>query len=612
MEKIPVYLKDSYLKKLGTSVSNVWEESGRFCIVLEDTVFYPEGGGQPCDQGTIRSGSGTLHVDEVKLVDERIIHFGRIEGTIGKDDEVQCEIDWDRRYRNMIIHTAGHLIDEALYVLNLSPDIILPVKASHSKRAYVEYTKVKGTLPKDLEKTLSNKVAELREENLSIDVEFVSKDTIEDKARWIPPKLPENKPLRVVSFGDNKGIPDGGTLLKNTAELPPVKIEDIDVEGGKVVVKYSVDFSKTAILKPADKKKLQKQPVKSFSEIDDIRESVMKDFSPASDLAYEELRTKYLGKKGLVKSLLRSIGSKSEDDRASFGQEVNKLRVAVEEKLKRYKSLNRRKRTGSSLTAESIDVTAPFGVNTADGRKPELISCPGTLHPITQIGEKALAIFRSMGFHVTEARRLDSDYNVFESLNIPKGHPARDLWDTFWTEDGLIPTTHTSSMQHRILSNTELPIREVIVGRCFRNEATDASHEHTFYQVEGIYIDVDVSLADLIGVMSAFVNEFYGKDVKYKIQPSYFPFVEPGLEFLIECMICGQKGCPFCSYSGWVEVIPCGPIHPNVLKEAGLNSEKYSGFAWGLGYDRLVMLGSQVQDIRNIHSGDLKFLEQFK
>ncbi|MEA3357754.1 MAG: phenylalanine--tRNA ligase subunit alpha, partial [Patescibacteria group bacterium] len=212
----------------------------------------------------------------------------------------------------------------------------------------------------------------------------------------------------------------------------------------------------------------------------------------------------------------------------------------------------------------------------------------------------------------TESRILDTDRNVFEALNIPPGHPARDLWDTFWTEDGLIPTTHTSSMQNRILSQKQIPIREVIVGRCFRNEATDASHEHTFYQIEGMCVGKGITLADLIGTLTTFFNAFYGKDVKYRIQPSYFPFVEPGLEFMIECMVCGQKGCSFCSYSKWIELVPCGMIHPKVLMDGGVDPEVYSGFAWGLGYDRLVMLGSKIDDIRHFHSGDIKFLEQFK
>jgi phenylalanyl-tRNA synthetase alpha chain len=319
----------------------------------------------------------------------------------------------------------------------------------------------------------------------------------------------------------------------------------------------------------------------------------------------------YLGKQGALTLLLKGIATVSSDQRVEFGRELNVLKQMCEEHENKLKNRVLRQRVGSSMTDRTFDVTAPFGPNTDRSTRPDLLRGKGTLHPLTSIGEQAVRIFESMGFHVVESRRLDDDYNVFEALNIPKGHPARDLWDTFWTEDGLIPIPHTSAMQNRIISTVKPPIREIIVGKCFRNEATDASHEHTFYQLEGVYVDRNVTLSDLIGTLSAFANAFYGKDVKYKIQPSYFPFVEPALEFLIECLVCGQVGCPFCKYTGWIEVIPCGPIHPAVLREGGLDPEEYTGFAWGLGYDRLVMLRNSITDIRYLHCGDLKFLEQF-
>lgn len=342
-----------------------------------------------------------------------------------------------------------------------------------------------------------------------------------------------------------------------------------------------------------------------------LRKDISNDFSTKVSPDYSELRSKYLGKRGVLTKLLHEIGSVPEKDRAQFGKDVNDIRKDVEGKLDRVKESETSQRIGSSLSSQSIDVTAPFAPNSEEIDRPQVARGKGTLHPLTSVGEKAIRIFETMGFHVVEARRLDNDYNVFEALNIPKGHPARDMWDTFWTESDLIPITHTSAMQNRILSSVEPPIREIIVGKCFRHEATDASHEHTFYQLEGVYAGENITLADLIGTLSSFMNAFYGKEVKYKIQPSYFPFVEPGLEFLIECLVCGQKGCPFCHYSKWVEVVPCGPIHPNVLREAGLSPETHTGFAWGLGFDRLVILRNQISDIRYLHSGDLKFLEQF-
>ena len=326
---------------------------------------------------------------------------------------------------------------------------------------------------------------------------------------------------------------------------------------------------------------------------------------------YSTFHQRYSGKNGGLLLLLRKISTVSDKDRAEFGKRLNILKTRCKEHEAVLKNRGNRRKMGATLGERGFDVTAPFAPNTEESKRPGNVSRVGTLHPLTSVGETAVRIFESMGFHVVEARHLDNDYNVFEALNIPKGHPARDLWDTFWTEDNLIPIPHTSAMQNRIYRSVKPPIREIIVGKCFRNEATDASHEHTFYQLEGVYVDKNVTMSDLIGTLSAFVNAFYGREVKYKIQPSYFPFVEPALEFLIECLVCGQVGCPFCKYSGWIEVIPCGPIHPSVLKEGGLDPNEYSGFAWGLGYDRLVMLRNSITDIRYLHSGDLKFLGQF-
>lgn len=350
--------------------------------------------------------------------------------------------------------------------------------------------------------------------------------------------------------------------------------------------------------------------VLSLRDIKQVQSHLSKD-AHNPQLSAESFHSKYLGKNGELTILLRSIASVDSAKRADFGRRLNELKSLCEEKEEELKDRNLRQKVGISMSEKTFDVTAPFLSNTPPYERPGVGCGKGTLHPLTSVGEKAVRIFESMGFHVVEARHLDDDYHVFESLNIPKGHPARDMWDTFWTESGLIPITHTSSMQNRIIRSVKPPIREIIVGKCFRTEATDASHEHTFYQLEGVYVDRNVVLSDLIGTLSAFVNAFYGKEVRYKVQPSYFPFVEPGLEFLIECLVCGQVGCPFCKYSGWIEVIPCGPIHPFVLKEGGLDPHEYSGFAWGLGYDRLVMLRNRISDIRYLHSGDLKFLEQF-
>ncbi len=247
-----------------------------------------------------------------------------------------------------------------------------------------------------------------------------------------------------------------------------------------------------------------------------------------------------------------------------------------------------------------IDVTVP-------GKKPVF----GHLHPLTQVKRKVEEIFEGMGFSIIEGPEMEQEWYNFDALNIPKDHPARDLWDTFYLKNGLLLRTHTSPVQIRYMEKNQPPLRIIAPGRCFRHEATDASHEMQFYQMEGLMVDKKVSLANLKGILESFMNRFFGENVKLRWQPSYFPFVEPGLELLMACNICKGKGCSTCGGSGWMEVIPCGMVHPNVLKAAGLSPKNWQGFAFGMGIDRLAMMKYKINDIRLFYSGDLKFLNQF-
>lgn len=322
-----------------------------------------------------------------------------------------------------------------------------------------------------------------------------------------------------------------------------------------------------------------------------------------SGLQYDQLKAKYLGKNGLVKQLLSQIVEIDPQERKSYGSEVNTLKNYAED------ALNASQSSTSSITSR-IDPSAPFDINTKS--KPTKIQRKGTIHPLMQEMNTVLDIFKRMGFDILESRQLDNDYNMFEALNIPKGHPARDIWDTFWTEDGLIPPAHTSTMQNRAMKKFgPPPIRAVIPGRCYRNEATDASHEHTFYQVEGVYIDKNISMGDMLGTIKTYLESFFETELEIKVQPAYFPFTEPDCEFMISCPFCKKTGCNVCGYSGWMEIMGCGMIHPSVLKEGGIDPEVYTGFAWGFGLDRLVMIKNAIQDIRRFHSGELNFLDQF-
>ncbi len=312
----------------------------------------------------------------------------------------------------------------------------------------------------------------------------------------------------------------------------------------------------------------------------------------------EKVRIKYLGRKGQLTLQLRSIKDLPKKDKVEFGAKANEIKRILEEELDKKKvSLRSEKLVKDS---EDFDISAP-------GKRKNI----GHIHPITQMRWRAEEIFQRMGFEIIEPYEIDDDYHNFESLNMPKDHPARDIWDTFWTEDEYIPITHTSSMQNRVFKSRKPPIRAIVVGKTFRNERTDPRHEHTLYQCEGIYVDKGISLSHMIGTLKAFFDAFYEKDMKVQVTPSYFPFVEPGNDMNLSCMICNQKGCRVCKGTGWLEILGCGVIHPNVLKEGGIDPEVYSGFAWGFGLDRLVMLKYAIEDIRHFHSGDLRFIKQF-
>lgn len=314
-----------------------------------------------------------------------------------------------------------------------------------------------------------------------------------------------------------------------------------------------------------------------------------------------------------LRALYAQIPTLPTEQRAAFGQEINALRAELEKIVATHQE--------QVEALPSIDVTAPMDVNAP---APSLLpSIMGSKHPLMQELETVLDIFYRMGFTAVESREIDDDYHMFGSLNFPEGHPARDDYDTFMTEQTdkngkpFIAPAHTSTMQNRVLraqaANLEAgrPIAAVIPGRVFRNEDLDARHEHTFYQLEGVYVDKGVHAGNLIATLKTFLQEYYGKELQVKTQPFYFPFTEPSFEFALSCPFCDGQGCHICSQAGWIELLGCGMIHPNVLQEAGIDPEVYTGFAWGGGIERLVMMKYGIEDIRHFESGKLDFLRQF-
>ncbi|MGI6484482.1 MAG: phenylalanine--tRNA ligase subunit alpha [Candidatus Dojkabacteria bacterium] len=324
-------------------------------------------------------------------------------------------------------------------------------------------------------------------------------------------------------------------------------------------------------------------------------------------LSSEELKKKYLSKEGLLTKAFSEISKIAQKERALYGQEANKLKSYINELIESKTNF-----TNAYSSKERIDPTAPFDINTKIEDRPQFLDTKGTQHPLTKDIETFVDIFKGMGFDVLESRQLDDDYHMFESLNFPVGHPARDMYDTFWTEDGLVLPAHTSTMQNRAMKMFgPPPIAVVLPGRCFRNEATDASHEHTFHQIEGIYVDENVSLGNMIATIKEFLQRYLETDLEVRIQPSFFPFTEPDCEFVISCPFCKKVGCSTCGNSGWIELMGCGMIHPNVLRQADIDPNKYSGFAWGFGVDRLTMIKMGINDIRYLRDSNLNFLRQF-
>jgi phenylalanyl-tRNA synthetase alpha chain len=314
----------------------------------------------------------------------------------------------------------------------------------------------------------------------------------------------------------------------------------------------------------------------------------------------ETVRVEALGRKGALAAFSKEMGRLTPEERSRIGKLLNaakqKLEEAFESKKRRFDDDALRAR----LEAEWIDLTLP-----APGPR------RGHLHPITRIQRELEDLFGSLGFAVLDGPEVENEYHNFDALNIPAEHPARDMQDTFWLDGGNLLRTHTSPVQVRGMERLGPPLRMIAPGRVFRNESVDASHEHTFYQLEGMMIDRDVSVANLIYFMKTLLTAIFQREVTVRLRPGYFPFVEPGFELDIQCLICGGPGCPVCKQSGWVELLPCGLVNPSVLRMSGIDPEEWGGFAFGLGLTRLAMMRYGIDDIRQLQGGDLRFLEQF-
>jgi phenylalanyl-tRNA synthetase alpha chain len=332
-----------------------------------------------------------------------------------------------------------------------------------------------------------------------------------------------------------------------------------------------------------------------------IREKAKADLDAASTTeAIEAVRVEVLGRKGKLPEISKQFGKLAPDERARIGKLLNEVKDALEKSIGESAEKLAASKLDLAMEGEWVDLTAP-----APGPR------PGRLHPVTQVQREIEDLFVSLGFTVLDGPEVETEANNFDKLNIPADHPARDMQDTFWLKDGRLLRTHTSPVQVRGLEKLGPPLKMIAPGRVFRNEEVDPSHEHTFYQLEGMMVDRDVSVAHLIYFMKTLLSSIFHRDVTVRLRPGFFPFVEPGFELDIQCLICGGGGCPVCKQSGWVELLPCGLVHPAVLRYGGVDPEQWSGFAFGLGLTRLAMMRYGIDDVRLLQSGDLRFLNQF-
>ena len=337
------------------------------------------------------------------------------------------------------------------------------------------------------------------------------------------------------------------------------------------------------------------------AQLDAIKSAAVAAVNAANDQAeIEALRVQYLGKKGELTAILKQMGSLSPEERPVMGQLVNEAKAAVENLIAEKTTAMKAKAQEEKLKAETIDITLPAKPVTK-----------GKLHPLNTVLDDMIDIFISMGFDVVDGPEVETDHYNFECLNVPADHPARDMQDTFYLGENLLLRTQTSAAQIRTMENRKPPIRVICPGRVFRADEVDATHSPVFHQIEGLVVDKGITMCDLKGVLEEFAQEIYGKDTQVKFRPSFFPFTEPSVEVDVTCSECGGKGCRVCKGSGWIEILGAGMVHPNVLRSCGIDPEEYSGFAFGIGLDRLTTTRYKISDIRLLFENDKRFLDQF-
>jgi phenylalanyl-tRNA synthetase alpha chain len=334
-----------------------------------------------------------------------------------------------------------------------------------------------------------------------------------------------------------------------------------------------------------------------FEQIEQIKQEFKSDTSTIKDVKIlEDIRIKYLGRKGKITAAFQLLSAVPKEQKPEFGQKLNQLKSFIEEEYEiihnKFKNKDKKK--------SSIDLTL-------SGRKPFI----GIKHPLVQMADEIKSVFMRLGFVIEDGPEIETDYYNFEALNIPDNHPAREMQDTLFISDDIVLRTHTSPVQIRVMEKSKPPIRIIAPGRVYRRDTPDASHSPLFHQVEGLMVDENITFADLKGVIESFAHQMFGKDIRVRFRPSFFPFTEPSAEYDFNCIFCRGKGCRVCKNTGWIEISGAGMVHPNVFKAVGYDSERYTGYAFGMGIDRIAMLKFGINDIRTFLENDLRFINQF-
>src|SRR5260221_5222495 len=507
MKTNPIYMLEPYQKEMKAKVLEVVKESeNQYRLILDQTVFYPMGGGQATDQGKLKLADGSeVEVYQVMLKDGEIWHYVKSSDAIIEGDEVEGTIDWDRRYKNMKLHSGGHIIDFSMYVLGYSPKRLVPQKADHNKKPYIQY---KGTLDKDIKQELEDKANELIKDDLEFSWEFEDLKELEKEALYLQPGLPTNKPLRVLRLQGIGAVADGGTIVKNTSEVDGIKIANVEVNDGNTIVYYSIQSQKSEgeiHNLPSKNVKinndnnvgadLSKYGLNPERILTDLKKTISQNLT---EVGLTNLYRDYLGKDGIVTNYTKNIINVDSSDRKDYGSSVNLLKNQIDIEVNNAKDALKNSRVNEYLNRTLAELT---------NDKPKV----GHLHPLTETINDMNKIFMSLGYSVMDGPEIETDEYNFVRTNLPPDHPARDLQDSIYIEEpNILLRTQTSSIEARILEKYKPPFKVVMPGRVYRNEKVNKSNHFTFHQYQLVCVQEKVSLADLFATIKYLFDNYLG------------------------------------------------------------------------------------------------------